>query len=80
MDSISSRCQWIYKDTISGYDSAIFMEGEFPAYTIWLQVWMVPWYAERTYIEESCMFQKIYGVGNVQRPTKWHGICTEKPK
>jgi len=59
-----------YKYWISGYDVAIFRVGDITEHGISLQDFKHPMIFLQN-AEESCTFQKIYGVGKVKLQTKW---------
>jgi hypothetical protein len=57
---------------ISGNDIAIFRVGNAPEHGIPLQDFKHPMIFWQN-VEESCTFQKIYGVGKVKLQIKWPG-------
>ena len=66
----------LYKYWNSGNDVAIFRVGDVPKNCISLQDYkhlMIFWQN----VEESCKFQKIYGIGKVKLQTKWPGRLKE---
>jgi len=56
----------------SGNDVAIFRVGNVQEYGISLQDFKHPMIFRQN-VEESCMFQKIHGVGKIKLQTKWSG-------
>jgi hypothetical protein len=57
---------WPINTEFSWDDRAIFRVGGFHSRAFHCKILSMPWYFERQNVEESCLIQKIYGLGKIK--------------